>query len=269
MATAASEEKGDEEPLVDAPSPGGRALGAKAAVAALAALAALAPAAALAVGAVRGVPGRPAPQEALRAFRDALRGGLRERAAAWRGLRAGAAAAAPCEDTPNWTNGYWECGGNVHAGPNCRGRGLTCEAYAASGWCQRGGVTPGFEKAFGQGMAWPELNCCACGGGSSLRSGAGVENLTDVDARRGCVDTPGWTDGNWECNAWKSKPLGCTPRGLTCGAYQAGELCLDGAPAPGREFVVGKEYLFPEKNCCVCGGGYNTSGESGAPAAAA
>lgn len=256
MATPASE--GDELPLVDAPPSGGRALGAKAAAAALVTLAALAPAAALAAGA---------------AATHGAAGG----APGQRELRRGAAEAPPCEDTPNWTNGYWECGGNVHAGPNCEGRGLTCEAYAASGWCQRGIVTPGFEKAFGQGMAWPELNCCACGGGSRLRSEAEVPQVADggggrrrrPDARQGCVDTPGWTDGKWECNTWKSKPSGCTPRGLTCGAYRAGKLCVDGAPAPGKEFAAGEEYLYPEKNCCACGGGYNASGGPDAPTAVA
>lgn len=80
-----------------------------------------------------------------------------------------------CKDTPSWTNGFYECATNGYKGKGCEPRGLNCQAYQENGWCTNGITIERYKDwAFGQHMNYPELNCCACGGGSgpSVQSGS-------------------------------------------------------------------------------------------------
>jgi len=69
-------------------------------------------------------------------------------------------AAAPCLDTPGWTNPF----------------GAGCAEYAAE-YCASAAFRPGSEWSGGEGYASPEANCCVCGKGANA-----------------CVDTAGWAN---------------------------------------------------------------------------
>lgn len=74
-----------------------------------------------------------------------------------------------CTDTKGWDNGLEDCDG-----PYCiAGQGHTCAAYFNEMWCKAGMVrTPALA---GEAFDFPEDNCCACGGGSSVSQVAGDE----------------------------------------------------------------------------------------------
>merc|ERR1719281_2287895 len=67
-----------------------------------------------------------------------------------------------CEDAPGWTNGF-DCSTEKFSqnATLCRKSGFTCAAYVALGWCKE-------SWALGPSMNYPEMNCCACGGGTSV-----------------------------------------------------------------------------------------------------
>eukprot|EP00747_Dinoflagellata_sp_TGD_P119407 gnl/TRDRNA2_/TRDRNA2_173008_c3_seq3.p1 gnl/TRDRNA2_/TRDRNA2_173008_c3~~gnl/TRDRNA2_/TRDRNA2_173008_c3_seq3.p1 ORF type:complete len:238 (-),score=14.65 gnl/TRDRNA2_/TRDRNA2_173008_c3_seq3:555-1268(-) len=52
-----------------------------------------------------------------------------------------------------------------------------------------------------------------------------------------CQDVPGWKN----------------TYGSTCATYN--HYCANGAAKPGQEYSLGGHFMFPERNCCVCGGG--------------
>lgn len=87
-----------------------------------------------------------------------------------------------CVDTPEWANGYYKCESDGYKGVGCGPRGFTCDAYAANGLCLGGKPAKGKGWSLGEGMNYPELNCCVCGGGSSLSrnstSTAGTRSLS-------------------------------------------------------------------------------------------
>lgn len=72
-----------------------------------------------------------------------------------------------CADTPQWANGYYQCETDGYKGVGCGPRGFTCAAYAANRWCLDGKPVPSKERwILGEGLNYPEMNCCVCGGGS-------------------------------------------------------------------------------------------------------
>jgi hypothetical protein len=172
---------------------------------------------------------------------------------------------ADCEDTPGWSNGYWQCGNNGYRGRGCVEKGLTCEAYASNRWCQWGSPARNKEWAFGTRFLYPELNCCACGGGS-IRAVAEPEapesdaSLSAHGSEGECLDTPDWANGFWQC-----KGFGCSSKGLACEAYEQQGWCRGGRPALGHEGEMGKAANHPELNCCACGGGSSSVVLASAP----
>eukprot|EP00927_Polykrikos_kofoidii_P011426 TRINITY_DN14846_c0_g1_i1.p1 TRINITY_DN14846_c0_g1~~TRINITY_DN14846_c0_g1_i1.p1 ORF type:complete len:528 (+),score=58.08 TRINITY_DN14846_c0_g1_i1:61-1644(+) len=78
-----------------------------------------------------------------------------------------------CEDAYNWTNGNAACSsdadflGSIEAGLSrdafCKPTGYTCAAYTLSGSCGTG------RWPIGVAFNHPELNCCACGGGTTAK----------------------------------------------------------------------------------------------------
>merc|ERR1719456_1917522 len=68
-----------------------------------------------------------------------------------------------CTDTEGWTNNF----------------NTLCQGYVDQGWCMNGAVAEDMLWTSGQEYNYPELNCCACGGGTGGTTGAGG----------GCTDT--------------------------------------------------------------------------------
>eukprot|EP00965_Chrysotila_dentata_P232954 6199287-Pleurochrysis_carterae.AAC.1 len=112
-----------------------------------------------------------------------------------------------CKDAPGWTDQY----------------GHGCELYERDGHCAGGSVrtdwitSPEFRN--------PELNCCACGGGSTA---GGVRSAP-------CQDTPGWLD----------------PYGHKCDAYAVDGHCRAGVIY--HEWIATLAFNNPHYNCCICG----------------
>jgi hypothetical protein len=68
---------------------------------------------------------------------------------------------ATCMDAQGWANGDNACLSNGYDGPGCSEGGLTCDAYEAHrAWCDDAAYS-------GEATNYPELNCCACGGGTA------------------------------------------------------------------------------------------------------
>jgi len=77
-----------------------------------------------------------------------------------------------------------------------------------------------------------------------------------------CEDWENWYSGvDCKTNGY-SLHHGCTPLGWTCKAYDVWDWCQTspigiarGVPTPGAEWSLGEENGFPERHCCMCGGG--------------
>jgi len=62
-----------------------------------------------------------------------------------------------------------------------------------------------------------------------------------------CQDTPGFRN---------------TPGTADCAGYVASGWCANGAAVAGQEWTLGAEWLFPERHCCACGGGFKLKDDS-------
>eukprot|EP00931_Biecheleriopsis_adriatica_P095621 TRINITY_DN69215_c0_g1_i1.p1 TRINITY_DN69215_c0_g1~~TRINITY_DN69215_c0_g1_i1.p1 ORF type:complete len:348 (-),score=58.06 TRINITY_DN69215_c0_g1_i1:69-1010(-) len=189
-----------------------------------------------------------------------------------------------CVSTANWTDGFSLCNVDGSAGPGlCTPDGNTCEAYAVHRWCN--GRKPLQDFAAAEERNSPHLNCCACGGGStspSRETASGLapqacssytacgslsgdccpnsqgEMLECCKSASVCTDTAEWANGWSKCiEEGYNESNGCTPGGLTCHGYELEGLCAHGAVASGKEWSLGSSTNYPEKHCCVCGGGNN------------
>jgi len=114
--------------------------------------------------------------------------------------------------------------------------GLDCAGYVRSGYCANGNVVQGQEWAMGADYGYPEKACCACG-----------------RDRPQCVDNDKWH------NRYKG----------TCAKYVSEGHCCDGKACAGREWTLGPDYDYPERECCACGkqagGGGGGGGGGGQP----
>jgi len=68
-----------------------------------------------------------------------------------------------------------------------------------------------------------------------------------------------WTNGFATCNDETKDPFMCQPAGWTCAGYEFRGWCRGGAVTRGSSFATGSKFNYPEKNCCVCGGGAEQS----------
>eukprot|EP00927_Polykrikos_kofoidii_P083009 TRINITY_DN8402_c0_g2_i1.p1 TRINITY_DN8402_c0_g2~~TRINITY_DN8402_c0_g2_i1.p1 ORF type:complete len:1106 (+),score=146.24 TRINITY_DN8402_c0_g2_i1:405-3320(+) len=179
----------------------------------------------------------------------------------------------PCTNTPGWVNGFKACGSHgLRKADGCAVGGLTCRYYEqAKGMCVDGAVSSGFAWAMGEQYNFPERNCCVCGGHSKspllamaqarvpvVRRGTPSKSTTKAGTRHlSCANTPGWVNGFKACGQRGMTQMdGCEAGGLSCRYYeQAVGMCVEGGVAKGFAWAMGKQYNFPEKNCCVCGGG--------------
>lgn len=65
-----------------------------------------------------------------------------------------------CIDTPDWTNGYADCGIHMTEEHGCTDSGVTCAGYVNQTFCSGG---QGKKWTLGPKFNSPEINCCACG----------------------------------------------------------------------------------------------------------
>merc|ERR1712232_1004718 len=132
------------------------------------------------------------------------------------------------------------------------GRGWTCAAYVAKGWCRNNQCIPpsgtGGVYACGDKLNSPEQNCCACGKPEERNNASQ------------CVDTPTWNNGWKTCQNEHlgSDPSMCIPgRGWTCTGYVAKGWCRNNKCLPpsgtGGVYACGDALNSPEQNCCACG----------------
>ena len=63
-----------------------------------------------------------------------------------------------------------------------------------------------------------------------------MNNVCEVVFHLDCIDTPGWNNGAYGCDTYKSK-----------------KWCEGGSAAPGSQWTLGKQFNYPEDNCCICG----------------
>merc|ERR1712232_843540 len=85
-----------------------------------------------------------------------------------------------------------------------------------------------------------------------------------MGAVMGCVDTYDWDNGYSDCRKQTNDPAFCSAVGAptggwTCAEYAAKFWCLDnqclGPEKTGGVYACGAKLNYPERNCCVCGGG--------------
>merc|ERR1719482_2393996 len=88
----------------------------------------------------------------------------------------------PCQDTPDWVNGY--------------GRG--CADYASK-WCANGGARAGSEWTLGSKYKFPEDNCCVCGKAQASHIGTCQTTTTTTGMSWGLdrIDTENGLDGQY------------------------------------------------------------------------
>lgn len=164
-----------------------------------------------------------------------------------------------CVNAQGWTDGDANC-----LGDGCTSAGRTCDAFQAHPeWCDD-------EDRTGQAHNYPELNCCACGGGQvpGPSPSGGEPEVANVHAAStdndgvatsepetggACVDRPRWTNGYIACRNQLGDEDGCTFGGLNCDGYVKQGFCKDGKVVPGMEHTLGGMYNHPEIHCCACG----------------
>merc|ERR1712048_818856 len=159
-----------------------------------------------------------------------------------------------CTDTPNWNNGYSRCvDDSLGHWPFCEAsKGWTCAGYAAKGWCKSDKCLSPSETggvyACGDKLDSPELNCCACGGGSKQPSPP-----TCASEGQSC----GWNNAQTQscCDDMECKPLmggsdmQCVKKHSTCVAQ--GEYC--GGPGQRTlECCSGSCQYPPNSDTMVC-----------------
>ena len=94
----------------------------------------------------------------------------------------------------------------------------------------------------------PEKHCCGCGKpesweGAKTDAPTGVLTVKPTSAptatgtSAGCVDTPGWSNGN----------------GKGCKDYPTNKWCVDGKVLV--KFTVSANFRNPDQHCCACGKG--------------
>ena len=66
-----------------------------------------------------------------------------------------------------------------------------------------------------------------------------------------CIDSYNWTN--------KINGIGNNGNGLNCSDYEDFGLCNDGEFTERGQNYKGKDYDYPEYNCCSCGRKYNTN----------
>jgi len=117
-----------------------------------------------------------------------------------------------CQSTPGWTNGNVMAENCRHEGygsdAGCTAEGWTCEGYEHRGWCAKGRVTHGSEFAMGAAFNYPELNCCACGGGS-VQTSQGTCKPADIRRRRR-------GGGSSRCSCRRRSTSNGLPAGYAC-----------------------------------------------------
>jgi hypothetical protein len=72
-----------------------------------------------------------------------------------------------------------------------------------------------------------------------------------------CQDEEAWNNGfRWCVDEGYGVEDGCIPgKGWSCLGYEKRGWCKGGSKQSGFDFAFGAQFNFPEKNCCVCGGG--------------
>lgn len=80
-----------------------------------------------------------------------------------------------------------------------------------------------------------------------------------------CVDSQNWTNGWIGCavEAGGKDPEACKPGGWTCQAYALKGWCRNGTAVPS---FLGEHHHYPEKHCCICGGGAGANSSTLVPA---
>merc|ERR1712151_571585 len=147
-----------------------------------------------------------------------------------------------CTDTPNWNNGYSRCSDeSLGYWPYCEaGKGWTCAGYAAKGWCKSDRCLSPSETggvyACGDKLNSPELNCCACGGGSKQPSpptcayegqSCGRNHAQTTDCCDDMECTPFVGGGDMQC---VKRQTTCVAQGEYCGGPGERTLeCCSGA----------------------------------------
>mmetsp|Transcript_80867 Transcript_80867/g.142640 ORF Transcript_80867/g.142640 Transcript_80867/m.142640 type:complete len:316 (-) Transcript_80867:246-1193(-) len=170
--------------------------------------------------------------------------------------------ASQCIDTQNWANGYYKCNENGYTGIGCVANGFNCEAYASNALCVAGKPVPGKDWAFGESLNYPELNCCACGGGSGSLSGS-----TSAAASPAAVTLP-TTETTTTTTFKPPKPTTCSAysacsgvsgnccpndNGINLACCESAMTCFD-TPAWTNGYIKCANYGFTEEQGCTYGG---------------
>lgn len=110
------------------------------------------------------------------------------------------------------------------------------------------------------------------GEGNYLRGNVSTLDLTSASVDTislqadACQSTLGWNNGFSGCwwHEGRREADGCTPLGWTCEGYRLQGWCYNGQQIPqsvSGVYAFGPTLNYPEKNCCVCGGGHATPPE--------
>lgn len=134
----------------------------------------------------------------------------------------------------------WRCG----AAPQSTAARVALGSALAAFVC-----VAGFQIARGKLFAATAAAPTAAGPTSGVARLHSVPTARWLQGDATCEDAEGWSNGDNACLSNGYDGPGCTDNGLTCAAFEAHkQLCDD-------EAYIGKDFNFPELNCCACGGG--------------